>query len=85
MPRPPGPTVRSPELLAAVIKGCGGTGAVARQIRRSRQLIGALASGKKTTTSRQTAQRLVDLFKVPLDQLFIPPVEEDSSDRKERP
>jgi hypothetical protein len=85
MPRPPGLPVRNHQLLAAVIKGCGGTRAVARQIQRSRQLIGALASGRKTSTSPETAERLTTLAKVPMDQLFITQVEEDSSARRERP
>jgi len=83
MPRPIGMTVRSPELLAAIIRGRGGTGAVAQQIGRSRQLVGALASGKRASTSTATAHAIATLAHVPIDQLFIAGVAEDSADKKE--
>jgi hypothetical protein len=83
MPRPIGMTVRSREVLAAVIKGCGGTGAVAQKIGRSRQLVGALASGKRSTTAPDTADAIAKLARVPLDDLFMTTVAEDSAATKE--
>lgn len=83
MPRPPGMTVRSPELLAAVILGRGGTGAVAQEIGRSRQLVGALASGKRATCSGDTARAIATLARVPLDQLFLSPRPAEESADKE--
>ncbi len=83
MPRPRGFAVKSREILAALITGSGGTGTVAQLTGRSRQLIGALASGRVTSTSEATADALSEVVKVPRDQLFIPPQAEESATRKE--
>jgi len=83
MPRTRGWALKGRETFAAVIKAAGDTGAVARGTGISRQTIGALASGRKTSTSKQTAEAIASFVQVPLDQLFTPPAEE-SATRRER-
>lgn len=74
MPGRPQMVLRSTALLQELMKDRYDTVTLAAAVGRSKQLIGYLRSGQRTSCSRQTAERIARALGCDLDVLFCPHV-----------
>lgn len=73
--------LRSKELLQQLMKGRHDTVTLAAAIGRRKQTVSYLWSGRRTSCSRETAERIAKALGCELDTLFCPRASDESEER----